>query len=139
MAITKRKPAPTGKIRKRDQNPYLCFSLRFFDPSDGELCPKTFQEGYTQSLMNRLRDLSAWTVREFEKSRDKTLRIHTHDWTQTSRPFGFKHLPEDYRDYPGWQFCISLSKYGRVHGIIVDNTFHVIWLDQNHALYPGHR
>ena len=89
--------------------------------------------------MNRLCALSAWMVQDFERSRDSTLRNHKINWPQTSRPFGFKHLNEDYRVYPGWQFSISANKYGRVHGIIVDDTFHVIWLDQNHALYPGRK
>ena len=139
MPISKSKLATTGQISKHEQHPQLCFSFRYFDPFDQELCPQTFQKGYTQALMNRLRDLSAWTVRQFEMSKDRTLRIHKHDWSQTSRPHGFKHLPDHYRVYPGWQFCISLSKHGRVHGILVDNTFHVIWLDHHHALYPGEK
>lgn len=43
----------------------LRFSFRLFDPTDQAMCPKTFNDGYTQALMQRLRDLSSWTVRRF--------------------------------------------------------------------------
>ena len=35
-------------------------------------------------------------------------------------------------------FELSLSKnYGRIHGFIWNNTFHVVWFDPAHNLYPG--
>lgn len=86
--------------------------------------------------MERLRDLSSWQVRRFTGAQDKSLRNHEHDWRKTARPGGFRHLNEHYRAYPGWQFCVSANEHGRVHGIIIDDTFFVIWLDQDHALYP---
>ena len=34
-------------------------------------------------------------------------------------------------------FEISLSKnYGRLHGFIWNNTFHIVWFDPAHNLYP---
>lgn len=86
--------------------------------------------------MERLRDLSSWKVRKFTGSQDKSVRNHTHDWAKTARPDGFSHLNERFRSYPGWQFCLSANERGRVHGIIIDDTFYVIWLDQDHSLYP---
>lgn len=67
---------------------------------------------------------------------DKSVRNHTHDWSKTARPNGFSSLNEHFRDYPGWQFCISANEHGRVHGVIIDDTFYIIWLDHNHNLYP---
>ena len=53
----------------------------------------------------------------------------------TTRPDGFTALNDRFRGYPGWQFCISANEHGRVHGIIMDDTFYVIWLDKDHNLY----
>jgi hypothetical protein len=86
--------------------------------------------------MQRLRDLSTWTVQEFTGPRHKSIRNHPHDWAQTARPRGFEHLNEHLRAYQGWQFQLSSNEHGRVHGILIDNTFYVIWLDQDHKLYP---
>lgn len=113
----------------------LRFSFEFFDHSDAEVCPSSFRDGYTQTLMQRLRDVSTWTVRRFCQRCDQALRNHQHDWAKTTRPDGFRSLNEHYRAIPGWQFCLSANEHGRVHGIIIDDTFYVVWLDHDHALY----
>jgi hypothetical protein len=125
-----------SQIRKTNPDPLLRFSFQLFHSQDTEICPPTFPDGYTQKLMERLCDLSTWTVRRFTGAQDKSLRNHQHEWERTSRKDGFSHLNEHYSAYPGWQFCLSANKYGRVHGIIIDDTFYVIWLDQQHNLYP---
>jgi hypothetical protein len=86
--------------------------------------------------MQRLRDLSSWTVQTFTTRQDKAVRNHQHHWPGTSRPDGFRNLNEHFRALPGWQFCVSANEYGRVHGILIDDTFYIIWLDQDHRLYP---
>lgn len=137
--IKKREPErPDTKIRKlepRDEK--LRFSFEFYDPSDGEMCPATFPNGYVQKLMERLQALSQWRLSDFHSSRSKSIRAHTHDWPKTARPDGYSHLNEQHKDYPGWQFCLSANEYGRVHGLMIGNVYYVIWLDLNHALYPN--
>jgi hypothetical protein len=136
--IKKVKPQVVSEIKKSAPvDPELRFSFKFFDHMDPEMCPAMFGDGYTQTLMQRLRDLSTWTVRKFTGAPDKTLRNHTHDWTKTARPDGFSRLNAHFKAYEGWQFCLTSNAHGRVHGIIIDDTFHVIWLDQDHSLYPG--
>jgi hypothetical protein len=135
--IKKIPPQPHGAIKKQAApDPELRFSFRFFDSTDAEMCPAIFGNGYCQTLMERLKSISTWKVREFTDRSDKSLRNHQHEWNKTSRPDGFAHLNEHYRAYPGWQFCLSANEHGRVHGIIIDDTFYVIWLDKDHALYP---
>lgn len=137
MPVKKSRPTPQARIKKAEvPDPDLRFSFKFFDHTDGELCPAEFDDGYTQVLMQRLRDLSTWTVGRFTTRFDKTVRNHQHEWAETARPDGFQNLNEHYRAYPGWQFCLTANAHGRVHGIIIDHTFYVIWLDQNHRLYP---
>lgn len=136
--MKKVKPLNSGHIRKvSPPDVELRFSFKFFDHTDEEMCPKTFVDGYTQALMQRMRDLSSWTVKRFTGSQDTSVRNHIHDWSKTGRPDGFSSLNQHYREYPGWQFCISANEHGRVHGIIIDDTFHVIWLDCSHRLYPA--
>jgi len=89
VGIKKSKAADAGRIKKATPDPTLRFSFQFFDHTDEEMCPAAFDEGYTQALMQRLRDLSTWTVRRFTGSNDKSVRNHQHDWTSTARPEGF--------------------------------------------------
>ena len=134
-----RKSKPSNEVRLRKEaapDVEIKFSFKLFDHLDEEMCPGEFPSGYTQSLMRRLRDLSSWTVKRFTTQQDKSVRNHTHDWSKTARPNGFSSLNERFRDYPGWQFCISANEHGRVHGLIMNDTFYVIWLDHQHNLYP---
>lgn len=115
----------------------LKFSFKHFDISDSELCPIDFKKNYTQNLMKRLRDLSCISAQDFISNRSDSLRSHPLNWSVTSRPEGFKHLHEQLRrDVKGWQFSVSANKFGRVHGFILGSTFYIVWLDQNHKLYP---
>tara|TARA_R110000796_G_scaffold64260_4_gene148922 strand:+ start:10875 stop:11318 length:444 start_codon:yes stop_codon:yes gene_type:complete len=114
----------------------LKFSFRFFDPSDKEVCPETFKEGYTQTLMQRLRDLSRFTVKEFRTTNHKSVRGHKIDWGKTARPDGFTNLNEQFQMCEPWQFQLTANEHGRVHGVFVGGCFYVIWLDHHHAVYP---
>lgn len=116
-------------------NPNLRFSFRLFDPNDVEVCPATFKDGYVQILMDRLKSLSTWTVNEFASGGTKALRNHPIKWEDTARPDGFA-LPEQFQAYTPFQFSLSVNEWGRVHGLLIDDTFHVVWLDQDHRLYP---
>lgn len=121
------------------QDVKICFSFEHFDPSDTELCPPTFQEHYTQTLMERLKALSGWTLKEFMNSHSRSLRAHLHDWQKTARPYGFSLLNEQLRSIPAWQFQLSKDEHGRVHGFFIGNTFYIVWLDRDHKLYPWNR
>lgn len=138
MPIQKHKPANQDAHVSKSPvaDPELKFSFKLFDANDAEMCPAVFAKGYTQTLMERLRALSTWKISEFTGRQVKAIRNHQHDWTKTARPDGFAHLNEHLRAYPGWQFCLTANEHGRVHGILIDDTFHVIWLDQDHRMYP---
>jgi hypothetical protein len=136
--IKKNSVPPVGAIKKTPLPDILLrFSFKFFDHSDEAICPAKFRDGYTRTLMQRMRDLSSWTVAQFTGREEKSVRNHRHVWSRTSRPEGFSHLNEHFRAYEGWQFCLTSNEHGRVHGIIIDDTFYVIWLDHDHKLYPG--
>jgi hypothetical protein len=124
-----------GIKRSTEADAILRFSFKLFDVTDDEMCPDVFDERYTRTLMERLRDLSSWKVSTFTGRCVKAVRNHLIDWNGTSRPDGFSQLNEQYRAYPAYQFSLSANEHGRVHGIIIDDTFYVIWLDCNHSLY----
>lgn len=140
MGKIKKNSVAKGKGQvKRNPSPSGCmnFSFMYFDSDDHLVSPKSFKDGYVFHLMQRLKGLSTWTVTEFTNNTSKSLRAHRHDWDKTCRPAGFAHLNAQLQEYEGWQFALSSNEYGRVHGIIIDSTFFVIWLDQSHNLYPS--
>ena len=140
MGIKKSEPQQKtgGVIKKQDvSNLPLKFSFKYFDATDAETCPPTFKDGYVQSLMERLKSLSSWTISDFLTPQGKAVRNHIVDWSTTARPDGFKHLNKQLAAYPAHQFSISKSSAGRVHGLLIDDTFHICWLDQDHKVYPG--
>ena len=66
---------------------------------------------------------------------NKTIRSHAIKWDDTSAPGGFAHLSEQMQACEPWQFAISANEYGRVHGILLDTVFYVVWFDPEHRLY----
>lgn len=112
------------------------FSFKYIDFSDKYPLTNN-DDGYFKSFFDRLRSLSQMKIDEFRTNKDKGLRAHTHTWSQTSEPGGFRHLNEQLRQCEPWQFQLSSNKHGRVHGILLDEVFYIIWLDPKHELYPG--
>ena len=129
--------AKKSSIKKsKSDDSSLSFSFRFFDASDEEVCPATFQDGYTRTLMLRLKALSEWTVQKFTERPEKNMRNHKIDWADTSRPGGFGRLKQEHRGTQAWQFGVDETSLGRVHGFFIGTTFYIIWLDHHHKLYP---
>lgn len=128
--------APESKIKKSPvPSGILKFSFKLFDGSDEEVCPPAFANGYTQALMQRLQNLSSWMTSDFIGPCQKAVRNHRIDWNKTQRPNGFTNLNEQFESYEPWQFSVSVNQHGRVHGIIIDDCFYIIWLDCNHVVY----
>lgn len=131
--VPKQADGPIKKAAPHDGR--VTFSFALFDGVETEVCAEQFPTGYTRKLMERMQAISQMSAREFREA-GRSLRSHTHEWGQTSRPAGFERLNEQLKDYPGWQFCLSANEHGRVHGIMIGDVFYVIWLDVNHKLYP---
>lgn len=135
-------PAVAGRVHKTRGLPEdrIRFSFKFFDGANGfgcEAVAENVRAGYWPAFMDRLKSLSDMLMSEFRTKQNRVLRNHTHDWAKTSCPEGFSCLPQQLQDIKPWQFCIDQSRYGRVHGIILDEVFYVIWLDPEHRLYPA--
>lgn len=74
------------------------------------------------------------TVAEFRRAGGKPLRSHEIRFYETSEKKGFGH-GEIYEGECAWQFSLTSNEHGRVHGLLVQNIFYVIWLDPKHRLY----
>lgn len=130
-------PDRSGAIRKTDVPPaLLTFSFRYFTHDDAVSPETEHPDGYLPALMDKLRNLSGWTVTEFLNPRARAAHVHPIDWSDTARPDGFAHLPQQVRDGTSWQFAVTANRYGRVHGLLIGGVFHVVWLDCNHKVYP---
>jgi hypothetical protein len=92
-------------------------------------------DGYWEKLLVRLRDVCGMRVDDFRGLPTKQVRNHPITFSETSEPDGFKTLNGQLRDKEAWQFEITKSEHGRVHGILIDEVFYVVWIDPCHNLY----
>ena len=115
----------------------ISFSFQYIDTSHSKFGFSDQNPAYFCKILERLRDLSAFTHTEFTTNRGAALKSHCIDWKHTSEPDGFTHLNEQFQSYTPYQFAISRNEYGRVHGFFIGSIFHIVWLDPDHQLYPG--
>ena len=94
------------------------------------------RDGYLKTLLERLRDVSRLIVKEFRTNRSSALRSHPIDFSETTEPRGFRTLNEQFRSEQAWQFQLTANEHGRVHGVLLLDTFYVVWVDPDHELYP---
>lgn len=113
------------------------FSFRYIDADHAKFSFSAQNPAYFCKVLDRLKDLSTMTEREFTSDRGGALKSHPIEWQSTSEPLGFQHLNEQFQGYTPFQFAISRNEHGRIHGFFIGNVFHVVWLDPAHLLYPG--
>ena len=124
--IHKSKELPDDLIR---------FSFRHFSTNDKFGFPETGVERYLPVLLDRLKCVSDYKVSDFRTNKSKSIRCHIHDWSRTTEPNGYSHLTSQLQECEPWQFCLSANEHGRIHGILIDEVFYVIWIDEKHKLY----
>ena len=118
----------------------LRFSFKHLDlTGNAKFSLTRCRDGYLKTLLERLRDLSRLTVKEFRTSRSNALRSHPIDFSETTEPQGFHALNEQLRSEQAWQFQLTANEHGRVHGILLLDTFYVVWIDPDHELYSSQR
>lgn len=131
-------PATSGRIHKDRALPddLLRFSFRHLHSSDKFGHEKVQDAGtYLPQFLTRLQAVSGMQLSEFRSNKDKSLGAHTHDWDRTTEKKGFSHLSSQLQACEAWQFRLSVNEHGRVHGILIDEVFYVVWLDPGHLLY----
>jgi hypothetical protein len=130
-------PQVQGTVHKARSLPddLVRFSFRHFQQTDKFCLPDAGDKPhYVPTLLDRLRDVSGMRISEFRQAAH-ALRSHPHQWDKTTEKDGYAHLNEQLRDCEPWQFALSQQANGRVHGILIDDVFYVVWLDPEHRLY----
>ena len=94
-------------------------------------CPLDF----LRSLLTALRDLSTRTVSELLAEWGDVNQAHPIIFAETTEPGGFSQLDEQLAEHEAWQFKLDPKKKWRVHGLLIDDLFLVVWLDPSHKLY----
>ena len=116
----------------------LRFSFKFYDPDHVEFHCKDREVEYFQKLLERIKELSRERVSSLtNRKADRTLRFHPIDFGEervSQLGFGIGGW-EEYND-DAWQFSLSKTENGRVHGFLIENVFYIVWLDPRHRLYP---
>jgi len=119
-----------------DDSSLIHFSFKHLDLfGNSKFTLKHCSDGYAEKFLTRLKDVCGMRLKDFRGVYQKELRNHTIDWAKTSEPGGFA-VNAQLKAKEAWQFELTKSEHGRVHGILVDNVFYVIWLDPKHHLYP---
>ena len=122
-------------LRLPTDDPSIQFSFKLLDlHGNPKFGLHRCEDGYLEKLLERFRDVNRMRVREFRSSYASAIRNHRIDFAETSEPNGFD-VNEQLRGEEFWQFEITSNEHGRVHGILIGEVFHVIWLDPCHKLY----
>lgn len=140
MAKKRTRGIPEPRVQPYDKP--LRFSFKHFDPEHYKFHVLECSPDFMRFLLLQLQVFSTWSVETFADQNNKEHR-HVIDFDQTSERDGFINVPNIDRDQLGfheaWQFSVDPAKperLWRVHGILIDDTFYVIWLDPEHRLYP---
>jgi len=128
--------AARGRIHKLHELPddLVTFSFRHLSLNEKFTFPGSELARYVSVFFERLRSVSGMRVHEIKMS-GPGLRCHPINWAGTTEPDGFAHLSQQLRECEPRQFSLTANEHGRVHGILIDNVFYIVWLDPNHALY----
>ncbi len=142
MAKKRRLPRiPQIEARPVDEKP-LRFSFKHLDAGNPKFAITECPADYFCRLFSTLQLFSRWTVGQFIDQNNEEHR-HIIDFSQTSEPDGFQNIPRIDRDQfaysDGWQFGVYSEVPWvdwRAHGILLDDTFYIVWFDPQHRLYP---
>lgn len=138
MSLKRRRGIPEAKPLETDQLP-IRFSFKHLDLENEKFNHAKCDREYFRSLFQVLQRFSSWEVGDFTDQNNNEHRHHIH-FPETTEPNGFTHIqdPEQLGYAVGWQFSPVPDDPGcrwRVHGILIDDTFFVVWLDMQHLLY----
>jgi len=122
--------------REGEAEEFLVVSFKYFDDSHPKFPVAQSADRYLISFLVRLKHLCGRRAIELHLDGSTAVRWHPINWDETSEVNGFTQLPESLRQQRAYQFSVSQTEYGRVHGFLIDRTFFVVWLDRNHSLYP---
>lgn len=131
-------PDVATKTVANQEERLLLFSFEILEYNDYFNLNKTC-ERWGVDFINLLADLSKVTVKQFRcnpKFKSGTYRIHSHEDSRPPPSISFPPKVKELGLKQFWQIALDKSS-GRIHGILIDNVFYIIWLDPLHNLYPS--
>ena len=126
------KSIPRPSFLPSEKDPPVVFSFASLEWTEyfnlDSTCPN-----WSFDLLNMLKSVSGISKTNLISGKYRTYRIHTHENAKPPNP-----LPAGVSLKDCYQIRTSKAK-GGIHGIFVENTFYVIWLDPLHNMYPDDR
>lgn len=123
---------PIADMAAKDGKIY--FSFKHLDNTNQKFNVTKCNADFFHALMEELRKYNHYTVEEFQDQNNEDNR-HTIDFPHTTEEGGFPNIDEDQLGYcEAWQFGLSQYHLWRVHGILCNDIFYIIWLDSEHLL-----
>ena len=114
---------------------HILFSFRHVDFGNKEFQMPENKPEYFNEVVNRFQEVCKLTLNQFRVECSKSLRCHAINW-RTATERGFNNIPLELKEAEDFQFSISKVKYGRIHGVLLDNIFYIVWFDPYHKLSP---
>lgn len=124
-------PAPISRLKEK-----IIFSFSYVDFENKNFQMSDNKPEYFTEVINRFKEICRLTLDEFINKNARVFHCHSINW-DTATESGFKTAPPELQDARDYQFSISKVKYGRIHGILLDNIFYVVWFDPDHKLSPS--
>ncbi len=133
-------PTSTSKIKLSppSHQTKVNFSFKYFDNGHSKFSTLEKEYEYFHKVLDKMKILSDKEMSHLVASGARAYRFHPIIWKDVTENGFPDHVPPDIAGNP-YQFNITQSKYGRVHGFIIGSTFFVVWLDPEHNLYPDKR
>ena len=120
----------------------LKFSFKHLDLENDKFHCSRCTAAFFQKLFETLRQFSTWRVEQFTDENNNEHR-HWIDFPSTSEPQGFQNVPNVDAEQFGYEYGYQFGVYPevawnrwRAHGILIDDTFFLVWLDPDHLLFP---
>ncbi len=144
------------KPHSQTEDDKLRLSFKFIDWESEEFFIHGLTKQYYELLFSAFNDIQHSTADEIKQQKHPRLIPKYIKWkgdsTITREAFpadkiksllkvqskNETELQEQFKEMTRDSFELSVAKnYGRIHGFIFANTFHVVWIDPAHNLFPG--
>jgi hypothetical protein len=147
MAIKKKYPFVVSQTTKHSLSKYPVvvdeaplyavhpyFSFRYYHSNHKDFTFAEFTKDEFLRFVQKLKDLSQNTWKQILIDQSKFWHAHKVDWSETTIPSGFSHLPQALKESPVYQF--KVFEGCRVFGFFnPDNVFKIVWIDKRHKIY----
>ncbi len=119
------------------QRECVVFSFKHAALRNSKFSLQNENKKYLLALIERLKGIGQMPLEDFVNTpgNDDALSSHLLRFEDTSESQGFPLPREQWEERP-WQFHVTRTTHGRIHGFLIGNIFYVVWFDPGHKLFP---